>query len=58
MKASIEQTLVEVWRQVLIENVNVVELDGKRYSVRITPNAYGEALKAKQFPLAIGFARE
>jgi len=34
---SFEQTLVEVWRQVLIENANVVELDGKRYPVRITP---------------------
>ncbi len=37
MNASFEQTLVEVWRQVLIENANVVELDGNRYPVRITP---------------------
>ena len=37
MNPSFEQTLVEVWRQVLIENASVVELDGKRYSVRITP---------------------
>ena len=37
MNASLEQALVEVWRQVLIENANVVELDGKRYPVRITP---------------------
>jgi hypothetical protein len=37
MNASLEQTLVEVWRQVLVENVSVVELDGKRYPVRITP---------------------
>ena len=37
LNASLEQALVEVWRQVLIENTNVVELDGKRYSVRITP---------------------
>ena len=37
MNPSFEQTLVEVWRQVLIENANVVELDGKRYPVRITP---------------------
>jgi hypothetical protein len=35
--ASFEQTLVAVWRQVLIEDANVVELGGKRYSVRITP---------------------
>jgi hypothetical protein len=37
MNSSFEQTLVEVWRQVLIENASVVELDGKRYPVRITP---------------------
>jgi len=37
MNASLEQTLVEVWRQVLTENANVVVLGGKRYSVRITP---------------------
>ena len=37
MNPSFEQTLVEVWRQVLIENANVVELDGKRYPLRITP---------------------
>jgi hypothetical protein len=37
MNASLEQALVEVWRQVLIENANVVELDGKRFPVRTTP---------------------
>ena len=37
MNSSFEQTLVEVWRQVLVENSAVVELDGKRYPVRITP---------------------
>jgi hypothetical protein len=37
MNPSFEQTLVDVWRQVLIENANVVELDGKRFPVRITP---------------------
>lgn len=37
MKPSFEQVLIEVWRQVLIENASVVELGGKRYSVRITP---------------------
>jgi hypothetical protein len=37
MNPSFEQTLVDVWRQVLIEDANVVELGGKRYSVRITP---------------------
>ena len=37
MHASFEQTLVDVWRQVLVQNATVVELSGKRYSVRITP---------------------
>ena len=37
MNASFEQTLLDVWRQVLVENATVVELNGKRYSVRITP---------------------
>ncbi len=37
MTASFEQTLVEVWRQVLIENASMVESGDKRYSVRITP---------------------
>jgi hypothetical protein len=37
MNPSFEQTLVEVWRQVLIENANAVVLGGKRYSVRVTP---------------------
>ena len=37
MHASFEQTLVDVWRQVLVENASVVGLGGKSYSVRITP---------------------
>jgi hypothetical protein len=37
MNASFEQTVVDVWRQVLVDNANVVELGGKRNSVRITP---------------------
>jgi hypothetical protein len=37
MNPSFEQTLVDVWRQVLVENATVVKLGGKRYSVRITP---------------------
>jgi hypothetical protein len=35
--SSFEQTLVEVWRQVLVENADVVELGTKRYPVRKTP---------------------
>jgi hypothetical protein len=37
MNLSLEQTLIEVWRQVLVENATVVELDGNRYPVRRTP---------------------
>jgi hypothetical protein len=37
MDSSFEQTLVEVWRQVLVENADVVELGAKRYPVRKTP---------------------
>jgi precorrin-3B methylase len=36
MNSSLEQTLIDVWRRVLIENATVVELGGKSYSVRIT----------------------
>jgi hypothetical protein len=28
---------IEVWRQALVENVEVVELDGNRFAVRHTP---------------------
>ena len=37
MNHSFEQTLVDVWRQALVENADVVVLGGKRYSVRTTP---------------------
>ena len=37
MKPSFEQTLVNVWRQVLVENATVVELGGGGYAVRTTP---------------------
>ena len=36
-ESSFEQTLIEVWRQALVENAKVVELDKERYSVRRTP---------------------
>jgi hypothetical protein len=35
--SSFEQTLVEVWRQVLVENADLVELGTKHYRVRKTP---------------------
>jgi hypothetical protein len=37
MKSSFEQVLIDVWRQVLVENANVVELGGKSYRVLKTP---------------------
>jgi hypothetical protein len=37
MKPSFEQTLVEVWRQTLVENAKAVELRTERYPVRSTP---------------------
>jgi len=37
MALSFEQTLVEVWRQALVENANVVVLGTERYPVRSTP---------------------
>jgi hypothetical protein len=37
MKPSFEDTLIEVWRQALVENATDVELDGSRYPVRRTP---------------------
>jgi hypothetical protein len=37
MNPFFEQTLIDVWRQTLVENASVIELGGKRYSVRVTP---------------------
>jgi hypothetical protein len=36
MAVSFEQTLIEVWRQVLVENAREVELGTERYPVRRT----------------------
>lgn len=36
-ESSFEQTLVEVWRQALVENAKVVKLGTERYPVRRTP---------------------
>lgn len=36
MRASFEETLIEVWRQALVENVEVVELGAERYAVKRT----------------------
>ena len=37
MNPSFEQTLIEVWRQALVENAKVVVLGKERYPVRRTP---------------------
>ena len=39
MNPSFQQTLVEVWRQTLVENVKVVVLETERYPVRLTPKS-------------------
>lgn len=36
MKPSFEETLVEVWRQTLVDNAKIVELGAERYGVRRT----------------------
>jgi hypothetical protein len=36
-ETSFEKTLIEVWRQVLVENADVVELGKERYPVQRTP---------------------
>jgi hypothetical protein len=40
MDSSFEQALVEVWRQTLVENAEVVVLGTERYSVRLTPKRH------------------
>jgi hypothetical protein len=37
MAISFEQTLIDVWGQVLVENVDAVKLGTKRFPVRLTP---------------------
>jgi hypothetical protein len=37
VKSSFEETLIEVWRQALVENARAVELGEKGYPVRRTP---------------------
>ena len=37
MNAAFEQTLIDVWRQVLVENAEVVVLETERYPLRLTP---------------------
>jgi hypothetical protein len=39
MKASFEETLVDVWRQALVENVVSVDLGDERFQVKRTPKS-------------------
>jgi len=41
MNPSFEQTLVEVWRQALVENTEVIETGKERYSVKQFGSAHG-----------------
>lgn len=43
---SFEETLIEVWRQTLVENANVVVVGPERYDVRRTPK---QALRQVDF---------
>jgi hypothetical protein len=40
MAISFEQVLIDFWRQVLVENANVVELETERYPVQLTPRRH------------------
>ena len=37
MKFSLEESLIEVWRQALVENAKAVKVGGESYPVRLTP---------------------
>lgn len=40
MDSSFEQALVDVWRQALVENADVIQLGKDRYPVRRTPRRH------------------
>jgi hypothetical protein len=40
MNPSFEQALIDVWRQALVENADVVLLGAERYPVRLTPKRH------------------
>jgi hypothetical protein len=45
--SSFEETLIEVWRQTLVENAEFVQLGAERYPVRRTPNLAGNAVNVQ-----------
>jgi hypothetical protein len=55
MNTSFEKTLVDVWRQALVENADVVELGIERYPVQLTPKrrlrGFGRLIEMKPFGL-------
>ena len=40
MAITFEQSLIDVWRQVLVENADVAELGTDRYQIRRTPKRH------------------
>lgn len=40
MAISFEQALIDVWRQALVENADVVVVETERYPVRLTPKLH------------------
>ena len=40
MALSFEQALIEIWRQTLVQNADVVKLGADRYPVRLTPKRH------------------
>ena len=40
MTISFEEALADIWRQVLVENADVVKLEKERYPVRLTPKSH------------------
>ena len=39
MRLDLEQTIVEVWRQAMLEHTKFVSLGSERYPVRVTPKS-------------------
>jgi len=50
MGLSFQQTLVDVWRQTLVENAKFVVFGAQRYRVRLTPKRHlrGSGLRVRR----------
>jgi hypothetical protein len=53
MNSSFEQTLVEAWRQTLVENAEVVELGTERFPVRLSARKRAACLFGALPPLEL-----